>query len=217
MSAADWFRRLLEENTYAEDQTEYRNQYVPDDLGPSDIGIASLGSSNQFAITNAATAHTPTKGPTMAKAPAYAVRDINGAKITNRTLAMLAYAQNLAGFKFRISQGGFKPSTPSSGSTHNKEALDIGTRELSATNRKKMIRALKDAGFAVWYRAPNWDGKGGAEHAHALPIGGQLSDSASRQVAAYLAGRNGLNDNAPDRTYRANVRYNYQLGRPTPR
>jgi len=217
VSPAEWFRQLLNANTYAEDQTEYREQYSPDDLGSADIGIASLGSSNQFTITNASTAHTPTKGPTMARVPAYAVKMVNGHKVTNRTLAMLAYAEKLAGFKFRIAQGSFKPSSPASGTTHAGEALDMGTWELSEANRKKMIRAMKDAGFAIWYRPPNWDGKGGAAHAHALPIGGQLSDSASRQVTAYLAGRNGLNNNAVDRTYRANVRYNYQTGRPVPR
>jgi hypothetical protein len=117
----------------------------------------------------------------------------------------------------QIAQGGWRGSNAAaaSGDTHAKDGGDARVRHLTTAQRVRLVRALKDAGFAAWFR-PEIPGLWGP-HVHFIPIGGVVSPAAFRQVAAFLAGRDGLRGNRIDRTYRPNVRWSYPKGRPVPR
>ena len=104
--------------------------------------------------------------------------------------AVLA-AEGRAGFKFRITQGGFNSGGVSaSAGTHDLEAFDFSVYGLSESQVAAMIEALRWAGFAAWFRTTKvakWGTRAqgfGSYHVHAVPNGwGQLSPAARRQVA----------------------------------
>lgn len=142
-----------------------------------------------------------------------------GHTVSRRIRDMLRWAEKKSGSPVQIAQGSYRGSSAASasGSTHDREAVDLRTRHLTSTQRVKLVRALKDAGFAAWYRKDTpgvW-----GPHIHALPIGGDLSSSARSQVRAFDAGRDGLRGNRADRTYRPEprVKWNFDKGRPVSR
>lgn len=109
------------------------------------------------------------------------------------TIAALEYAERLAGHLFTVTQGSYQSSVEASAGTH-----DLGGAvDLRWTGDDSDIRALRRAGFAAWHRDPSqgdWP-----DHIHAVLIGHpNLAPSASRQVDAYYAGRNGLANSAAD-------------------
>lgn len=133
-----------------------------------------------------------------------------GVTLDARTRSALEWAERKSGVKITPSQGSFRPRTPYSGSTHmGSSAVDISVRGLSGKQRVRLVHALKDAGFAAWYRTP---AQGFPYHVHAIligggpdgtrPVGGNvLSSGAASQVRAFDARRDGLTGNAPDHTY----------------
>lgn len=84
-------------------------------------------------------------------------------------------------------------------------------------DKRRIVRAMKDAGFAFWHRLPTegpWP-----EHGHGIAIGDkEASRSARDQIASYLKGRNGLRNNAVDDSYRPDpqVEWDYRTKRPAP-
>jgi hypothetical protein len=113
---------------------------------------------------------------------------------------MLKWAEKKAGVKLNIAQGSFNAGGVSaSAGTHDGSAVDIGLWGVSKKDRVKIIRALKDAGFAAWVRRPpsfSW-------HVHAIPFRDpHVSRSAAAQRRDYDRRRDGLAYNLPDRTYR---------------
>ncbi|WP_294981668.1 hypothetical protein [uncultured Microbacterium sp.] len=149
-----------------------------------------------------------------------------GAIVTRRTRAMLQAVEDIVGFQVLIGQGSYNAGgVKASGSTHDREAIDIRIRTYDASGRlvrltKKqrvaLVVALKQVGFACWHR-PQSDLWG--EHIHALPIGGDLSPAAAAQVIAFDRGRDGLTGNRADATYRVEppVQWDYRKGAPVPR
>ena len=157
----------------------------------------------------------------MALLPARGRVVYKGVTVNRRTRAALKWAEKRAGISPPLSQGSYRPRTPYSGSTHmGGGAVDISIRSLTDDQRIAFVHALKDAGFAAWWRRPGWDGKNGAEHIHAVLIDDpELSAGAAWQTVGYDAKRDGLTGNKPDNTYRPKpaVRWNYTLGRPVQR
>lgn len=143
-----------------------------------------------------------------------------GYTLDPRTAEMVRYAERLAGFQFKITQGSYNAGgvSASAGTHDGGGAVDFSVRFITPAKRGKILRALKDTGFAAWYRPARvklW-----TAHIHAVAIGcADLAPVAARQVTAYDAHRDGLAGNAPDPTYRPTppVRYNSNLKRPTPR
>ena len=139
--------------------------------------------------------------------------------VSRRIREMLRWAEDKSGVTVSIAQGSYRGSSAAtaSGSTHDREAVDLRVRHLSTGQRVKLVRALKDAGFAAWYRR-ELPGVWGP-HIHALPIGGDLSSSARNQVRSFDAGRDGLRGNRIDRTYRPDprVKWNSDKGKPVRR
>lgn len=116
-----------------------------------------------------------------------------GKAFTGRFATVLAAAEKLARQSFYISQGGFRPRTSYSGTSHAKDAVDI----LGPINNV-VISALRASGVAAWDRT----GKGDwAPHIHGVPLPGYgtAGGSAVWQAQDYLRGGDGLGgrDNGP--------------------
>lgn len=143
-----------------------------------------------------------------------------GYKLDPRTVDMILWAEHKAGFGFRITQGSYnKGGVAASAGTHDGGGcVDFSIREVNPMRRVAMVRALKDAGFAAWYR-PDRPGVW-PPHIHAVAIGCKdLAPIAKRQVTAYDAKRDGLVSNNKDSSYRPNppVIFNEKKGQPVPR
>lgn len=118
---------------------------------------------------------------------------LRGHSFTGIFAAALLAAEKMAGRVFRISQGGFRPRTSYSGTSHAGDAVDI-VRPYSV----KDIVALRSQGIAAWDRA----GKGKwVDHIHGVPLPGRGTPGGSAvwQAQDYLRGGDGLGgrDNGP--------------------
>jgi len=112
--------------------------------------------------------------------------------------ALQAVAKKVA---FSIFQGGWRPATSYSGTSHQGDAVDAGP--VSA----KLVRTMRDYGVAAWDRTNMgaW-----APHVHGVPVNGKVGTalgSAKWQASDYLNGGNGLNgrDNGAGSGYRPGV------------
>jgi hypothetical protein len=119
--------------------------------------------------------------------------------LNERTIAMLTEAERLLGFQLTYTQGSYRPPTDYSGTSHTGGgAVDISLVGLSDKRKRRILRVLRDIGFAAWWRTTaegDW-----IEHIHALAIGDvEMSESAAWQVGQYLQGYNGLSAGVPDR------------------
>ena len=100
-----------------------------------------------------------------------------------------------------VTQGSYNYGVSASFGTHDAGgAVDISIRhpqtfEFLYGETDNMVLALRQAGFAAWYRSPE---QGFAPHIHAIAIGdAELSEAASAQLTGeqgYFRGRNGLPD-----------------------
>ena len=116
-----------------------------------------------------------------------------GKSFTARFVAAMETARALFGRPFHISQGGFRPRTSYSGTSHQGDAVDI-----TSPVDLRLIMALRQAGIAAWDRT----GKGDwAPHIHGVPLPGygSAAGSAVWQAQDYLRGGDGLGgrDNGP--------------------
>ena len=105
----------------------------------------------------------------------------------------LQRAEQMLGFALHIFQGGFRPATSYSGTSHAGDAIDVGP----VTGA--VVRALRAVGVAAWDRT----GKGNwAPHIHGVPIPGYgfAGGSGVWQAQDYLKGGDGLGgrDNGPN-------------------
>lgn len=123
----------------------------------------------------------------------------DGKTLNKRTLDMLERAEARMGFKVYVVQGSYNTGVGASAGTHDGGgAIDISVRGI---DYKKAVRALRDVGFAAWYR-PARAGVWGA-HIHAVAIGdAEVSSGAKAQVAEYYAGQDGLAGYNEDTGYR---------------
>jgi hypothetical protein len=140
-----------------------------------------------------------------------------GVTLNRRTVDALRWVEKRS-FPLLPAQGSYNKGVGASAGTHDGGgAIDLRVRQYTTDQRITVVRALKDAGFAAWYRAevPGLWGP----HIHALLIGDrEMAAGARAQVLAFDAGRDGLRGNRPDPTYRpARKRWAYTLGRPVTR
>ena len=120
---------------------------------------------------------------------------LQGKTFTPRFAQSLTNAAKMAGEWFHITQGGFRPRTSYSGTSHQGDAVDI------TPVKQKYVTALRKAGIAAWDRT----GKGNwIPHIHGVPLPGygSAAGSAIWQAQSYLRGGDGLGgrDNAPRQT-----------------
>ncbi|TDO33735.1 hypothetical protein EV643_1311 [Kribbella sp. VKM Ac-2527] len=105
-------------------------------------------------------------------------------QLNKRTVAMIQAAEKLARFQFTIMQGSYNSGgvTASAGTHDGGGAIDVAADQLNAAQRKAVVLALRQVGFAAWLRTPaqgNWP-----YHVHAIAVGDKdLSRGAAHQVA----------------------------------
>ena len=116
------------------------------------------------------------------------------------TILALEAAEKRAGFPFMVTQGSYQNGggdVNSAGTHDGGGVVDLSSKNLSATSKAAMVKALREVGFAAWLRTPAqgpW-----VEHVHAVLLDHPLlAAGAARQAAAYRSGRNGLASNGPD-------------------
>lgn len=131
---------------------------------------------------------------------------LDGETVSARTLWMLKLAQHLYGGPgsiLRVVQGSYEPGLPESFGTHDGGgAVDISIRnpakldEVLWNEAPKMAVAMRQAGFAAWYRPTGALGPNSGAHIHAIAIGDpELSEAARRQLdgpEGYLRGLDGI-------------------------
>lgn len=118
--------------------------------------------------------------------------NLRGHTFTAEFARRIQLAEALVRSTFNIMQGGFMPATSYSGTSHQRDALDIGNTAAS------VVLALRSVGIPAWDRT----GKGNwAPHVHGVPLpgAGSAGGSAIWQAQDYLAGGDGLGgkDNGP--------------------
>lgn len=138
-----------------------------------------------------------------------------GIVVDIHTARALKWAQTRAGVKFDYAQGSYHHGSVS-GSTHDEAgAVDVRVIGWSQKTIDRVVKALRDAGFAAWYR----DSRDGfAPHIHAILIGLKgLSNGARWQTTEYDHGRNGLNNRNQDRDpYRPKPKVKWSSARNKP-
>ena len=137
----------------------------------------------------------------------YTQVDVNGWTVNQRTLTMLAYAQELYGGELvltghAITQGSYHDNGAASFGTHlGGGAVDLsvlrrGTYTVLWDDIEPLIRALRVVGFAAWLREYGELYQDSPIHIHAIAIGDrELSAAAMEQLtgeAGYFRGYSGL-------------------------
>jgi len=132
---------------------------------------------------------------------------VNGWTLNQRTLTMLAHAQELYGGEqditsYAITQGSYTNGESASFGTHSGGgAVDLsvlrrGTYTILWDDIDPLLHALRRAGFAAWLREYGELYDGSPIHIHAIAIGdAELSPAAQEQLtgdAGYFRGYSGL-------------------------
>lgn len=120
-----------------------------------------------------------------------------GVTLDTITLNALKKAFGFAGFNFGLTQGSFNNSVGASAGTHaGGGALDANIGGFGDDKIVKVVRGLRQAGFAAWHRT---ESEGFSPHVHAI-LGGDplLSPEAAAQLPDYLAHKTGLVGHAQD-------------------
>jgi len=133
--------------------------------------------------------------------------EVNGWTLNQRTLVMLAHAQQLYGGEleitgYAITQGSYHDNGAASFGTHlgggavDLSALRRGTYTVLWDDIEPLLRALRAAGFAAWLREYGELYTDSPIHIHAIAIGDrELSPAAEEQLtgaAGYFRGYSGL-------------------------
>lgn len=109
------------------------------------------------------------------------------------TAACIEHAETIGGHEFVVTQGSYQSGVAASAGTHDQG----GVVDLRWCGHARCVKALRQAGMAAWHRSPAqgpW-----VDHVHAVVIDHPLlAPAAMRQVLRYLAGRNGLANDADD-------------------
>ncbi len=118
--------------------------------------------------------------------------------VSTRTLKMLQQVQRSlqGGLKVRLIRGSYTNESDDKGARPHQGggAVDLSVRGMGAADIDQLVLALREAGFAAWYRA-----REDRPHVHALAVGDrEMSASAAWQVRAYFRGRDGRSNSGPD-------------------
>jgi hypothetical protein len=152
---------------------------------------------------------TSTPEPFGCQKPAedYTRVEVNGSTLNQRTLSMLAHAQELYGGELEITnhtitQGSYTKNVSASFGTHEGGgAVDLsvlrrGTYTVLWDDIEPLLHALRVAGFAAWLREYGELYQDSPIHIHAIAIGDrELSPAAMEQLsgpAGYFRGYSGL-------------------------
>lgn len=142
-----------------------------------------------------------------------------GVRVSDRTRKALEWAERESGIRISPSQGSWSTSVAASGNTHaGSGVVDIRIGSLSNTQRKKLNRTLRRAGFASWVRGP---ADGMPYHIHAVLLDDAAASQAAKwQQSEYLRGKSGLSSGKIDNDiWRPDplTRFSWLRNRPVPR
>lgn len=118
---------------------------------------------------------------------------VDGRTVNVRTAQMLKRAQARLGMDLTVIQGSYNAGgvSASAGTHDGGGAVDLSVRDYSYNTIQRVVKALRDVGFAAWYRTSSqgpW-----SPHVHAIAIGDdEMSSGARSQVDQYYNGTNGL-------------------------
>lgn len=171
--------------------------------------IPPTGTATQTPTFTPTPSQTSTPEPAGCRKPAeeYTRIEVNGWTINQRTLTMLAHAQELYGGEleitgYAITQGSYHDNGSFSFGTHlGGGAVDLsvmrrGTYTVLWDDVDPLLRALRAAGFAAWLREYGEVYPDSPIHVHAIAIGDrELSAAAEAQLsgpAGYFRGYSGL-------------------------
>lgn len=121
-----------------------------------------------------------------------------GVRLHSRNIESLEMAEKVSGIEMSPSQGGYNNGgvAASAGTHDGSGALDVICRGWTSSKRNKLLKALREVGWAAWYRT---EAQGFIPHIHAIMIGDpDASAGAKYQVSEYRAGRNGLRGRGRD-------------------
>lgn len=127
------------------------------------------------------------------------VVDWRGVRLDARTAAMMnEVARLVPAIQLDPTQGSYSKTVGASAGTHDGGgAIDLSLAGLNRTQILAVVKAMRQVGFAAWYRRKA-DGPW-SPHIHGVAIGcSDLAPVARRQVIAYKQGKNGLKNNAAD-------------------
>lgn len=182
---------------------------------PAPTASASPAPSSSPEPSAAAPLATPSPDASSACAPAPPDDrrrvEVAGETITVRTRAMLEAAQARYGGPgdlLRIVQGSYTDDVAGSFGTHaGGGAVDLSIRDPRRPEVRLfgdvegMVAALRQAGFAAWYRGPDAVFAGSVPHIHAIAVGDpELAPAAVEQLvgpAGYFRGYDGLPRDPP--------------------
>ena len=145
----------------------------------------------------------------MCKKPSddYSLLEINGHQLNQRTYEMLQTAQRLYSGVIditgnAITQGSYTNAVEASFGTHagggavDLSVMEPGTYNILSSDIEPLIQALRQAGFAAWYRDLDEIYPGSPAHIHAIAISDRTLSLAAREQLAgpfgYFWGYNGL-------------------------
>lgn len=141
-----------------------------------------------------------------------------GVWVSDRTRKALLWAENESGLSILPSQGSWSTSVAASGNTHTGSGVvDLRVGHLSNTQRKRLNRVLRRAGFASWLRGP---ADGMPPHIHAVLLSDNRASAAALwQAGQYDKGKSGLSSGKVDNDpYRPDpVRFSWLKNKPVPR
>lgn len=161
---------------------------MPWDGLPGKVSLPPLGQKYGFSVDLSA----PPAPPAGAEpAHNYTRTTYGGRTVNQRTKEMLQQAAAIYGSPFSLTQGSYNRGVSASAGTHDGGGVvDIGNTDT------KLLKALRQVGFAAWVRSP---AEGFAYHIHACAIGDrEMAAGAKNQITSYFNGRNGLASNGRD-------------------
>jgi len=135
----------------------------------------------------------------------------SGKAVDNRTYTALRWVARKAGVPVIVVQGSYTSELPNGGAEASRGTHDLGgvvdlhVRSLTRKQRIRLVRYMKRAGFAAWYRKELWQNGTlvWGPHIHAVLRGHRnLAPLAAQQVTAYDNRLDGLVTRLRDRTWR---------------
>lgn len=122
-----------------------------------------------------------------------------GVTLNRRTVAMLELAEARCHVPIVPTQGSYNAGgvSASAGTHDGGGAVDLSVAGLVSVDKRRLVHALRDVGFAAWRRP--YIEKVWPEHVHAIALGDrEASDGARAQMRSYRDGRDGLAGNGVD-------------------
>lgn len=152
----------------------------------------------------------------------YGRRTWRGVTLENRSISALEWVEKRwtagvgKGKRLVPVQGSFSTSVRQSGQTHaGGGSVDLSVAGLSRKQRRRLVRIMRRAGWASYYRPPMAGVWG--PHIHAILLGNKTASAAAKwQMSEYRAGRDALTGGSPDRAWRPHriPRWSHKRNRP---